>query len=228
MPDEHPPHSERSKADGVLVLCAGRHAVEVIDALIACGILVHGCLDARIPQGTEIYPGVTVIGTDRDLRAYVADGFTKVYLGIGGLGNLDDRIRLLDQLAELSAVAPTLIHPTAHVAPTASLERGTTILARASVGPLSTIGFGSIITQNAVVTHHCVVGRHVVIAPNAVLAASVHVGDESTVGMGVTVYHDVRVGRRVTIVNGANVMVDVPDGATVKHQGVPTVVRSGV
>ena len=46
--------------------------------------------------------------------------------------------------------------------------------------------------------------------------------------MGVTVYHDLRIGRRVTIVNGANVMVNVPDGATVKHQGVPTVVRSGI
>ncbi|MCH7527555.1 MAG: hypothetical protein IID39_08970, partial [Planctomycetes bacterium] len=139
-----------SAARGVLVLGAGRHAAEVIDALVAGGVRVHGCLDSHVPAKTEIYPGVTVVGSDRDLSSMVADGFATVYLGIGGLGNLDVRIRFFQMLEGLGAAAPPLVHPAAHVAPTVELGAGTTVLARASIGPLTRIGRNCIITQNAV------------------------------------------------------------------------------
>ncbi len=208
-----------------VVLCGGRHAAEVIDALLALGRPVHGCLDGKLPRGTEVYPGVVVVGSDTDLDALVADGFTKVYLGLGGLGNLPGRIELFRMLRERGVVQPTLVHPTAHIAPSASIGVGTTVLAGASVGPMSVIGCNGVITQGAVVTHHVAVGDHVVLAPQSVLAAGVRVGDEATIGMGVTVYHDVSIGKRSVIVNGIHVMQDVPGDSIVKHRSVPAVSR---
>lgn len=208
----------------VLILGAGRHAVEVIDALTACGTKIYGCLDARVPRGTEVFPDISVVGSDKDLAAMSADGFRTVYLGIGGLDNLDVRIRFFHQLEELGVVAPPLVHPAAHIAPSARVGHGTTVLARASIGPMTEIGRNGVITQNAVIAHHCRLGDHVVVAPSAVLAAGVTVGDEATIGMGVTIYHDLRIGRRALVVNGIDLMQDVPDDAVAKHHGAHAVV----
>jgi len=52
------------------------------------------------------------------------------------------------------------------------------------------------------------------------------VGERATIGMGVTVYHDVTIGREAVVVNGVDVMQDVPEGAVVKHARIPAVVRA--
>ncbi len=214
---------DRTARSEALVLCGGRHAAEVIDALIACGTQVHGCLDAALARGTEVYPGVTVVGSDDDLPAFVSDGFAHVYLGIGGFDNLDARIRLFRRLQELGVPPQPLVHPSAHVSSSAKIGIGTTILARASVGPLSSVGCNCVLTQASVITHHCRLGDHVVLAPNATLAAGVTVGEMATVGMGVTVFHDVTIGRRSVIVSGIHLMQDVPDDSVVKHRTLPAV-----
>jgi len=215
--------SDQTSVDdrGVLVVGAGRHAIEVIDALQARGVAIHGCLDARVPVGKEIYPGVRVVGLDRELAAMIRDGFRTVYMGIGGFDNLDVRIRLFSLVEELGVAAPPLIHPSAHVAPSSELGAGTTVLAHASVGPMNRIGRNCVITQNAVVSHHCCIGDNVVLSPNAALAAGVVVEDDATIGMGVTVYHDVHIGQRAIIVSGIHVFADAPAGATLKRDLTP-------
>lgn len=210
-----------------IVVCGGRHACEVIDALVATGRRVYGCLDASLPVGTKVYPGVEVIGRDTDLPKFVGDGFARVYLGLGGLKNLPGRIAWYQTLRERGLLQEALIHPSAYVSPSASIGPGTTVLAGASVGAMSVVGDNCVITQGAVVTHHCVVGDHVVLAPQCALAAGVRVGGQATVGMGVTVYHDVVIGTRSVIVNGVHVVQDVPDDSVVKHRTVPVVSPRG-
>ena len=212
-------------APGALVIGAGRHTAEVLDALEAAGISVHGCLDARVPVGTEVYPGVEVVGRDTELGRFIDEGFTRVYLGIGGLGNLDTRIHWFRELEKLNVCPPVLVHPSAHVAPTAEIAEGTTVLARASIGPLTRVGRNCVITQGAVITHHCCIGDHVVVAPGALLAAGVVVGERATIGMGVSVYHDLKIGREAVVVNGVDVMLDVPEGAVAKHARMPAAIR---
>jgi len=217
--------SRGNEARAALVVGAGRHAVEVLDALEAAGVAVHGCLDAQVGLGAEVYRGVQVVGRDTELAKFVEDGFTRVYLGIGGLDNLEVRLRWFRELEELDVVGPALVHPSAHVAPSAQIGGGTTVLARASIGPLTRVGRNCVITQNAVITHHCCIEDHVVVAPGALLAAGVVVRERATIGMGVTVYHDVTIGREAVIVNGVDVMQDVPEGTVAKHGRVPVVIR---
>ena len=212
-------------ARGALVIGAGRHAAEVLDALEASGIRVQGCLDAVVPVGTEVYPHVEVVGRDTELGRFIDEGFARVYLGIGGLNNLETRIRWFTELERLRVRTPALVHPAAHVAPTAEIGAGTTVLARASIGPLTRVGRNCVITQGAVITHHCCIGDHVVVAPGALLAAGVRVGERATIGMGVSVYHDLEIGREAVIVNGVDVMQDVPEGAVVKHARIPAAIR---
>ncbi len=219
-------NTTRASKQGAVVLCAGRHAAEVLDVLMAQGEPVHGCLDAAIPIGNEVYPGVSVVGRDDALEDMVADGFETVYLGIGGLENLEVRIRLFQRLKDLGIPPPPLVHPSAHVAPTAELGAGTTVLARASIGPLSRVGCNCVITQNATITHHCKVEDHVVVAPGAVLAAGVHVKRKAVIGVGVTVFRDLVIGENSTIVNGIDLMQDVPNDSIAKHRGASAVVRS--
>jgi len=217
LPANLPPPPTGRNEPGVLIVGAGRHAIEVIDALLARGIAIHGCLDARVPIGKEIYPGVRVVGHDRDLAAMSRNGFRTAYIGIGGFENLPARIRMFHAAEELGMAAGPLIHPSAHVAPSSHLSAGTTVLAHASIGPMNRIGRNCVITQNAAVSHHCCIGHNVVISPNAALAAGVVIEDDATIGMGVTVHHDVHVGSRATIVSGLHVTADVPADGTMKR-----------
>lgn len=73
-------HTSRPSEFGAVVLCAGRHAAEVLDILSARGDAIHGCLDAAIPIGTEIYPCVRVVGRDDAINDLVSAGCDTVYL----------------------------------------------------------------------------------------------------------------------------------------------------
>jgi sugar O-acyltransferase (sialic acid O-acetyltransferase NeuD family) len=215
------PHSR----NGAVIVGAGRHAAEVIDALQSNGLPIHGCIDRSVPVGTEIYPNVRVVATDGDLTAIINDGFESIYLGIGGLANQDARRNWFDKLLVNDVAPPPLVHASAHIAPTVRLGTGTTVLARATIGPLSTIGQGCIIAQNAVITHHCRLADHVVIAPNATLAAGVRIDESATIGMNVTVLHDLHIGRRAWLINGVDVFQNIPANAVVKHHGPPASIR---
>jgi UDP-3-O-[3-hydroxymyristoyl] glucosamine N-acyltransferase len=92
------------------------------------------------------------------------------------------------------------VHPSAVVAPTA------TIGANASIGP------------HVVVGERTVIGRNAVLFPNVVVYADVTIGDDFTAHAGAVVREGVRIGQRVTLHAGAVIGSDgfgflpLPDG----------------
>ena len=79
---------------------------------------------------------------------------------ICGIGNNAVRKKLLEQAEQIGFCIPVLIHPTAYVSPSASVEAGNVVEPKAIVNANSVVEKGCIISVGAIVDHDAVVGEY--------------------------------------------------------------------
>ena len=108
-----------------------------------------------------------------------------------------------------------MIHPSATVAPSATIKGGTWIHPNACVSSMTTLGHCVNINRNASVGHHCQLHDFVFINPGAQLGGLCTIGTASTVGIGATCLDRKKVGQGSFIGAGSVVTKDVPNGTTV-------------
>ncbi len=194
----------------IVILGGGGHAKVVLDVLrstdlVPCAI----CDPAR--AGSTLH-GVPVVGGDDAVPALRADGVRFAFVAIG---NNAVRRRLSLDLLSRGFDLPTLIAPSAVIAPTAQIADGVLVMPNAVINADARIGRFAIVNTGAIVEHDCVVGDGAHIAPRAVLGGSVSVDDEAFVGIGSVVRPGQRVGRGTTVGAGAVVVSDIPDNTVV-------------
>jgi UDP-perosamine 4-acetyltransferase len=175
-----------------------------------------GLLDDWPENAGRTVAGLKVVGGTADLSRLVAEGVEGVVLGFGAAVG---RRNVLDAIEAAGLRLPTLVHPTAFVAASASLEPGAQVMPRASIGPNARVGSGVLVNTGAILDHDVVVDRASVIDPGAVLTGRVRVGSEVEVGSGAVLIPDSVVGDGATVGAGAVVVRPVAAGTTVV--GVP-------
>lgn len=207
-----------SGAARLLVWGAGGHGRVVADLVRSLDHELVGYADADASRlGTEAEPGgARVIASEEELRRALLDG--SILPGgadavVPALGR--NSLRLTSVLALAERAAAALVHPTAVVSPSATLDSGTVVFAGAVVNAGAAAGRGTIVNTGAIVEHDCVLGEAVHLSPGAVLGGGVRVGPGSWIGAGATVIHGITVGGDAIVGAGAVVIRDVPDGATV-------------
>jgi acetyltransferase EpsM len=197
-----------------LIWGASGHGKVVADLVRSLDHEVIGYFDrdaARVGTAADRV-GTRVLATEAQALqdATLPFGATAIALGIGANGA---RARAFARLGGWPV--PALAHPCASVSASASIGRGTIVLAGAIVNADALVHDAVIVNSGAIVEHDCVVGTAAHISPNAVLAGGVHVGAETWVGAMAVVIQGVRIGARCMIGAGAVVLRDVPDGVTV-------------
>jgi sugar O-acyltransferase (sialic acid O-acetyltransferase NeuD family) len=198
----------------VVILGASGHGRVVAECAQANGTVeLAGFLEIDPKWDGTIELGLPVHGPHVDAATL---GATGVLLGTG---NNQRRLHLLAQARQQGLALPTLIHPRAHVSPSAHLGDGTVVMANATVQTCCRVGAAVIVNTNASVDHDCVVGDGVHISPGAHLAGNVTVGEGTHIGIGATVIEGIRIGARCLVAAGAVVVRDVPDDMRVA--GVP-------
>lgn len=159
--------------------------------------------------------GVPVVGRAAEVFS-VADQATEIVVAIG------DNRRRLDLCGEIEAKGhkvTSVIHPAAHVSKSASLSRGTVVLAGVIVNARARIGRACILNTGATVDHDCVLEDGVHVSPGANLAGNVQVGQCAWIGIGSSVREGVTIGHESIVGTGAAVVSDVGEAVTVG--GVP-------
>jgi sugar O-acyltransferase (sialic acid O-acetyltransferase NeuD family) len=196
----------------VLLIGGGGHALVVAEALRLAGAPLAGFLDdAATP---------TLAGPPFEAARLGSLGDADEAPGrpwILAIGDLAVRERLLRRLPGDGAA--TVIHPAAHVSPTAHVGRGVYVGPGAVVHAAAEVGDHAIINTGAIIEHECRIGRNAHVAPGAVLGGRARVGAGALVGLGSRVLPGVTIGEGCTIGAGAVVTADVPGGATAA--GVP-------
>lgn len=86
-------------------------------------------------------------------------------------GDQQARLCWLNRLAQADINSPVIIHPTAYVSPTATVEAGAVILPRAVVNTSCTVKRGCIVNCGAIVDHGCVLEEGVHVCLGAIVKA---------------------------------------------------------
>lgn len=196
----------------ILIYGAGGHAKAVLEMAQAIGAFpIAGIVDDNPALTGTLVLGVPVLGTREVLPQLLEQGLRLAANGVGGIVNIDVRIRLFEGLAGLGFVFPILRHPRATVEPSAQVEQGVQVFANAYVGSSAILREKCMINTGAIVSHDCEIGSYTHIAPGCMLAGHVHVGERALVGMGVTTMIGLQIGRGARVGNGAVLLADVPE-----------------
>lgn len=195
----------------LLVFGAGGHAKSVVEMIMANGkFRLAGIVDDNIPAGTRVLD-IPVLGPREILPQLVERGLTKAANGVGGIIDINIRVKLFHFMEESGFTFPPLLHPRAAVEPSASIGDGVQVFANAYIGSSAVLQARCMVNTNAVVSHDCSIGSYTHVAPGALLAGHVQVGERTLVGMGVTTAIGIKIGSHVRIGNGAILYADVPD-----------------
>ncbi len=207
-----------TEPEPLIVLGGGEHATVVLDAALAnpSRWLVMGFIDPRPCEAVVQRLGVRQIGNDDDARGFV--GSAAFVLGIGALTDVSVRVAVARRYDGMGARWATVVHPRAHVAPSATLDEGTFVAAGAIINPGSRIGSHGVVNTGSVVEHDCQLGSFVQVGPGAVLGGAVAAGDGAIFGLGCRVRDHVRIGAGVVVGMGAVVTRTFEQGVVV---GVP-------
>ncbi|HEX5740908.1 MAG TPA: acetyltransferase [Pilimelia sp.] len=164
-----------------------------------------------------------------DARPDVLGGTDRVASGshyLVAVGDAAVRARLAASVRARGGRLATLVHPLAHVAPTARLGAGTILCPFAFVGAGAAVGTNVVVNTYASVAHDAVVGRDTVFSPYATVNGSVRVGAEVFLGTRATVTPGHVVGDRAALSAGAVAFHDVAPDTVVA--GNPAVARRAV
>ncbi|MEY2503246.1 MAG: hypothetical protein QOI07_3583 [Verrucomicrobiota bacterium] len=189
----------------------GSFALEIVEYARAAGRHVAGLIELHDPTrvGTVIH-GLPVVAA-----AAVPSAAAEAVLGSGG-----DRPGQWRVLSDQGWCASgPILHPTAHVSPSAELADGCVVGAGVVIGAATRLGPHVLVSRGALVGHHVVLGAGVVLNPGANVAGNTQVGAGARIGMGAMVVNGIAVGAGAVVPAGAVVVRPVPDG--VRVQGVP-------
>lgn len=175
-----------------------------------------GLLDDWPENADRAIGELRVLGGTKDLQRLARGGLEGVVLGFGAAAGRDG---ILAAVVAAGLALPALVHPSAFVADSATLEPGTQVMPGASIGPNARLGRGVLVNTGAILDHDVVVAQASVIDPGAVLTGRVRVGREVEIGSGAVLIPDSAVGDGATVGAGAVVVQPVEAGTTVV--GVP-------
>jgi sugar O-acyltransferase (sialic acid O-acetyltransferase NeuD family) len=190
----------------------GSFALEVVEYARADGYRVAGLLElvdaGRV--GRRVH-GLPLLAPEQ------SSGFAAI--GLGG-----DRLELWAMLAEHGWRPARVVHPAAHVSPSAEVGNGAVVGPAAVIGAAAQLGQHALVARGALVGHHTNIGAGAVLNPGANVGGNARIGDGAVLGMGATVVNGVDVGPGAVVAAGAVVVR--PVEAETRVQGVPARVFS--
>ena len=199
----------------VIIYGGGGLSTMIIESVRVVGVYqIAGSIDDRMQKGEDVI-GAPVLGGAEMLPELYEQGVRTAVNSVGGIGDYKVRLKVFHTLAETGFICPPIVHPTAHVDPSARLEAGVLVLAQSYVSGNARVGMGTLINNSVVISHDCLVGVCANFSPGAMIAGDAVIGDFTQIGMNATVNIGVHVGKECLIGNGATIKKDVPDGTRV-------------
>lgn len=191
-----------------VIFGAGGHGKSVADAF---ELQMPGCLDGFIDDDESLADtcvnGYPVLGNQEWFWRQVEQRQVRAVLGVG---NAQVRRRFLQLCRSHGAEVLTVVHPSAVIAATATIEPAVVILARAIVNASARIGTGAIIGTGSIIEHDVQIEEFALIGPNVVTGGTVTIGAGATIGVSVLALPGVRVGDNAVVGAGSTICRDIP------------------
>lgn len=194
----------------VLIFGAGGFGIEALQyaadaAKHGWPYQVAGFLDDAVAVGTLV-EGVEVVATSSD-SVYLA---TNIVIATG---DPQARAAIAEKIHAAGGTLVTLVHPSAYVAPSATLGGGCLVCPFALVGVRAVVGANVAMNVYSSVGHDSHVGAHTVLSPYAAVLGRVAVGPQTFLGTHSTIAPGVSVDGYSKISAGALVTRNAPAGS---------------
>jgi acetyltransferase EpsM len=197
------------RSDSLYLAGSGSFAVEVAEWARDAGWTVAGVVELLDPSRVGgVVAGMPVIAPEQAPAGALAA------IAAGG-SRAEHWLRVEDH----GWKPATIVHPAAHVSPTAKLGAGCVVAPGAVVGADTAIGSHTLVSRGALLGHHAHVGDFVSLMPGVNIGGHTEIGDRTTVGMGAVIVNTTTVGADAIVAAGALVLGDIRVGARV--QGLP-------
>jgi sugar O-acyltransferase (sialic acid O-acetyltransferase NeuD family) len=121
------------------------------------------------------------------------------------------RERLIEQAHSAGIRFTKLLHPSAQVSASSTLDEGVIIGAGSVVGAQTHLGAHVLIGRGALIGHHVVVGSYSTVGPGCNIAAQCVIGAGTYLGIGAILIDRLRIGSGCLVGAGALVTRDLPD-----------------
>lgn len=122
----------------------------------------------------------TIIGRVSDAKQLVGE---YIY-AIPAFGSNEKRYEIMEKLREYGYHIPRIIHPSAHISPTAAIGEGTIVRPMVGISRDVVIGECCLINMGAMIDHRCKIGRCTHIPMNAVVRGEITIPPMSSFPAG--------------------------------------------
>jgi acetyltransferase EpsM len=207
----------------LILIGGGEHARVVADAALSRPKIwnVIGFVDPRPCPDTTAGLGLHQFADDDEALARAGEAW--FVMGIGRLGSVALRRRLVALYSAAGARWASVIHAGAIVSRNAILCEGVVIFAGAIVNTGAVLGAHSVANTSVVIEHDVKLGEFTIAAPGVVVGGGAQIEEDCYLGLGSRVRDHICVGRGTTVGMGAVVVQTLPAGVQVF--GVPARVR---
>lgn len=185
---------------------AGAHGRVVADILRDRGDCDVFFIDDNAALRGSSVNGIQIMGPLSDAASFLGDSGAIVI----ALGNPVMRMAVAKRAAEARLPFLNAIHPTAMIAPSASLGQGNMISAGAIINSNAQIQDHVIVNTGALIEHDTLVEHGATICPRACLGGRITICQGAFIGSGAILLPRVRVGAGALVAAGAIVTRDVP------------------
>ncbi|MBE6651197.1 MAG: hypothetical protein E7613_07775 [Ruminococcaceae bacterium] len=151
----------------LIILGAGGYGKTVYDVAVQSGKYNEICfLDDNSTDSR-------VVGKCGDFEKYISED-TEIY---PAFGNNKGRLEWIDNLLEMNAKVPTIVHATSYISPTVKIGVGSVVLPKAVINTDTEIGRGVIVNCASVIDHGCIIGDGVHVCLGAIVKAENRIPD---------------------------------------------------
>jgi sugar O-acyltransferase (sialic acid O-acetyltransferase NeuD family) len=182
----------RTRMGDLVIAAAGGFGRELAAYARDAGFTVTGFLDDDPDAAAQLAGEDASAGLRGTIAAY-SPGSDEEHVAIG-VGHPATRLRVADALVARGARLATVIHPSAWVAPSATLGAGVAIAPFACVGPQVVVGDLGLLNTYASLGHDAVLGRGCVFSSYAVATGHTTLGDAVFLGTAAVIAPGQRVG----------------------------------
>lgn len=191
----------------LLLLGGGGHCRSVLDCILERETYERiGVVERERPAPAG--PSATYVGTDEDLPALYADGWTSAFITLGSVGDSRRRRALYETVKSIGFELPAIISTTAIIGGNVEFEEGVFVGKRAVINIDTIVGTCAIINTAAILEHNCRVGAFAHISPGSILCGGVTIEADAHIGAGSVVRQQLNVGRGALIGAGSVVVCD--------------------
>jgi UDP-N-acetylbacillosamine N-acetyltransferase len=192
--------------------------MEPTNTLAIYGQSGHGKVVADIALACGFSTILWIDDDPQKEQALSYDTFKKLYPNIPvalGIGDNFLRQKIFEKITYDNLSIPPLIHPSAIISKSATIDTGSVVMPLAIINADSHITKGVIINSGAIIEHDCHLGNFVHVSPGSALAGGVSVGALTHIGIGSSIIQNITIGSQSIIAAGSSVVSNVASNVMV-------------